>query len=236
MPSAARRRSSGCPAPHLARSGAFLRRSPEGESWLWGIVMDRVLRAGDLAAFEYAAPDICGIDEAGRGPLAGPVCAAAVILPQNFPAAILGDSKALSRAKRERAYEAIVSGALDWTVAWATCEEIGRLNILNASLLAMKRAYGALWLAPKIVFVDGNKIPQLNCAAYALIGGDSLLPSIMAASILAKVARDGLMERLDAVEPCYGFARHKGYPTKEHRQAIKKAGLSLWARPGFRIE
>jgi len=168
--------------------------------------------------------------------LAGPVCAAAVMLPADFAFGLLDDSKALSPAKRIRAYEAIVSGALDWAVGWATWEEIGRLNILNASLLAMKRAFDALILEPRMVFVDGNKAPSLDCPVFPLIKGDSLLPSIMAASILAKVARDRLMARLDAVEPRYGFARHKGYPTKEHRQAIKKTGLSLWARPGFRVE
>jgi ribonuclease HII len=177
---------------------------------------------------------ICGIDEAGRGPLAGPVCAAAVILSENFPCALLDDSKVLSRARRERAYDAIVYGALDWAVGWATWEEIGRINILQASLLAMKRAYDALSLDPGVVFVDGNKAPDLGRPVQTLVRGDSILPSIMAASILAKVARDRLMERLDAIEPQYGFARHKGYPTKEHRLAIKKTGLSLWARPGFK--
>lgn len=195
------------------------------------------MREADLLGFDFPPQrEICGIDEAGRGPLTGPVCAAAVLLPADFAFGLLDDSKALSPAKRIRAYEAIVSGALDWAVGWATWEEIGRLNILNASLLAMKRAFDALVLEPKMVFVDGNKAPSLGCPVFPLIKGDSLLPSIMAASILAKVARDRLMARLDAIEPQYGFARHKGYPTKAHREAIKKTGLSLWARPGFRVE
>lgn len=189
-----------------------------------------------VPGFGWPLSSVCGIDEAGRGPLAGPVCAAAVILPEDFPCFLLDDSKALSRARRERAYEVIVSKALDWAVGWATWEEIGRINILQASLLAMKRAYNALSLEPGIVFVDGNKAPRLGCPVHTVVRGDSILPSIMAASILAKVARDRLMLRLDAIEPWYGFARHKGYPTKAHREAIKKTGLSLWARPGFKVE
>ncbi len=195
-----------------------------------------ILRKADMAGFDIPISEVCGIDEAGRGPLAGPVSAGAVILPEDFPIGLLGDSKALSQAGRERAYEAIVSGALDWAVGWATWEEIGRINILAASLLAMERAYGALRLEPRIVLVDGNRIPSLGRITKALIKGDSIHPSIMAASILAKVARDRVMDRLDRVEPWYGFARNKGYPTKAHREAIKKTGLSLWARPGFRVE
>ena len=189
-----------------------------------------------MAGFDYPVSEVCGIDEAGRGPLAGPVSAGAVILPEGFPFDLLDDSKALSPSRRERAYEAIVAGAIDWAVGWATWEEIGRINILAASLLAMKRAYGALNVEPRIVIVDGNRIPSLRRPSYALLKGDSLIPSIMAASILAKVARDRVMERLDSIEPCYGFARNKGYPTKAHREAIKKTGLSLWARPGFKVE
>ena len=198
--------------------------------------MGRVLREADLLGFDVPLREICGIDEAGRGPLAGPVCAAAVILPSDFPCGMLDDSKAMSPSRREKAYKAITGAALDWAVGWATWEEIGRVNILRASLLAMKRAYEALSIEPRTVFVDGNRMPPLDRDAYPLIKGDSLLPSIMAASILAKVARDRLMERLDRIEPEYGFARHKGYPTKAHKEAIKKTGLSLWARPGFKIE
>ncbi len=178
---------------------------------------------------------VCGIDEAGRGPLAGPVSAAAVILPADFPREILADSKAMSPAARDRAYEVIVSRASAWAVGWATCAEIGDLNILKASFLAMRRAFSCLDLASDIVLVDGDKTPGLAVRTAAIIGGDALVPEIMAASILAKVARDRVMCRLDAVEPWYGFARHKGYPTVLHRQAIKKHGLSQWARPGFNV-
>ncbi len=178
---------------------------------------------------------VCGIDEAGRGPLAGPVSAAAVILPVNFPRELLDDSKAMSPAARDRAYEVIVSRSLAWAVGWASCAEIGNLNILHASFLAMRRAYASLGIASDIVFVDGDKTPGIACRTVAIIGGDALVPEIMAASILAKVARDRVMCRLDAVEPWYGFARHKGYPTLLHRQAIKKHGLSQWARPGFNV-
>ncbi|MCE1195548.1 ribonuclease HII [bacterium] len=195
----------------------------------------RVLREADLPGFRFRMPELCGIDEAGRGPLAGPVCAAAVVLPEDFPFALLGDSKALSPARREKAYDVIVERALDWAIAWATCDEIGDLNILNASLLAMERAFGALSASPALAVVDGNRLPDLGAPTYALIAGDSLLAPIMAASILAKVARDRVMLRLDALEPEYGFARHKGYPTAAHRAAIKKAGPSLWARPGFSV-
>ena len=196
---------------------------------------NRVLREADLSGFHFRMSELCGIDEAGRGPLAGPVCAAAVVLPEDFPFAILGDSKALSPARREKAYDVIVEKALDWAIAWATCDEIGRLNILNASLLAMRRACEALAETPALVVVDGNRLPALGAPAYALVKGDSLLAPIMAASILAKVARDRVMLRLDTLAPEYGFARHKGYPTAAHRAAIKKAGPSLWARPGFSV-
>lgn len=194
-----------------------------------------VLREADLARLGLGVSEVCGVDEAGRGPLAGPVCAAAVLLPEDFPVAILDDSKALSPSRREKAYEVIVARALAWAVGWATHEEIGRINILGASLLAMRRAVLALAAPLPLVLVDGNAVPDLPAKAMALVGGDALVPSIMAASILAKVSRDRLMLRLDAVQPEYGFARHKGYPTAAHRVAIKKAGPSLWARPGFRV-
>jgi len=200
-----------------------------------GLYGPAVLRESDLTSIVCLGNDVCGLDEAGRGPLVGPVCAAAVVLPDNFSFGLLDDSKALSAAKRELAYQAIVSGAVDWAIGWATWEEIGSLNILHASLLAMRRAFDALDGIPRIAFVDGNKAPSLFCPTFPVIKGDSLIPSIMAASILAKVARDRLMCRLDVLEPVYGFCRHKGYPTKEHRETIKKTGLSLWARPGFKI-
>ncbi len=197
-------------------------------------ILKTVLRKDDLPSLSRRPlSSACGIDEAGRGPLAGPVCAAAVILPETFPLGILGDSKALSAGRRESAYRRITAEALDWAVAWATWEEIGELNILNASLLAMRRAYAALILEPDIVLVDGNRPPDLGRPCSALIGGDALHPAIMAASILAKVSRDRMMLRLDAARPEYGFSRHKGYPTRAHRAAILAYGPSLWERPGF---
>lgn len=179
---------------------------------------------------------VCGVDEAGRGPLAGPVCAAAVILPADFPGECLDDSKALSAKKREWGYAIIVEKSLDWAIGWATHDEIGTMNILQASLAAMSRAVALLELHPDIVLVDGNKVPALAHPTAAVIKGDSRVSSIMAASILAKVARDRVMDRLDAVEPEYGFSKHRGYPTLEHRKAIARFGPSLWTRPGFSIK
>lgn len=179
---------------------------------------------------------VCGVDEAGRGPLAGPVCAAAVILPADFPGGYLDDSKALSSKKREKAYAIIIEKALDWAVGWATHDEIGTMNVLQASLAAMSRAVALLELTPDIVLVDGNKVPLLAYPAAAVIKGDSRVSSIMAASILAKVARDRVMDRLDAIEPEYGFSKNRGYPTLEHRTAIARCGPSLWTRPGFSIK
>jgi ribonuclease HII len=194
-----------------------------------------VLRAGDLGRIDFLGESVCGMDEAGRGPLAGPVCAASVVLPAGFPTDHLDDSKALSPAKREKAYDLIVEGAVDWAIAWATYGEIGELNILQASLLAMRRSFLALSAKPTLVLVDGNVLPGLPVQTFAVIKGDALVPAIMAASILAKVARDRLMDRLDELEPGYGFASNRGYPTAKHREAIKKTGPSLWARPGFRV-
>ena len=196
---------------------------------------ESVLHAADLAGIDFLGESVCGIDEAGRGPLAGPVCAASVILPWDFPFEVLDDSKALSPARRERAYDIIVGRSLDWSIAWATWEEIGEINILRASLLAMKRSFLALSARPGLVLVDGNTLPDLPARTLAVVRGDALVPSIMAASILAKVARDRLMDRLDRLAPEYSFATNRGYPTAAHRAAIKKTGPSLWARPGFRI-
>ena len=200
----------------------------------------RVLRAADLEMIlgGFSMQEICGMDEAWRGPLAGPVSAAAVILPADFDIGILDDSKAMSPSAREKAYGAIIAGAADWAIGFSTVGEIGSMNILGASLLAMRRAFACLSLKPELVLVDGNQLPWHEGdfpPVHAVVKGDSLVPSIMAASILAKVARDRVMDRLDAIEPEYGFARHKGYPTLAHRLAIKKTGPSLWARPGFRL-
>lgn len=193
-----------------------------------------VLRKADLAGRIPLGTGVCGIDEAGRGPLAGPVAAAAVILPEEFDISMLDDSKALSASRREAAYERIVRGALAWSVAFATPGEIGALNILGATMLAMRRAYLALGKEPDEVYVDGNRLPDLGRPAIALVSGDAIVPAIMAASILAKVSRDAVMDRLHAISPGYGFDANRGYPTKAHREAIGRLGPSLWQRPGFR--
>ncbi len=183
---------------------------------------------------------ICGIDEAGRGPLAGPVTAAAVILSHDFPIMLLDDSKRMSSLRREEAYRVIVESALDWAVGWATVEEIGRLNILGASLRAMERAFAGLTRVPAIVVVDGIFAPNLwmgdtPVEAATMPQADGLIPSVMAASILAKVARDRFMDALDAQMPDYGFAVHKGYPTPKHRAAIERLGASRFHRKGFQL-
>lgn len=167
---------------------------------------------------------IAGVDEAGRGPLAGPVAAAAVILDAAQPINGLADSKQLSAATREKLAAEIRKRACAWSVAFASVEEIDRLNILQASLLAMQRAVAGLALAPTLVLVDGNRAPILPCTARAIVRGDATEAAISAASILAKVARDALLDELDGVYPAYGFARHKGYPTPAHLAALAAHG------------
>jgi ribonuclease HII len=176
----------------------------------------------------------CGIDEAGRGPLAGPVCAAAVILPPDFPREILDDSKRLSRKKREEAEILIKSRALAWGIGWASHTEIDKINILRASLLAMKRAFEALALRPEFVWVDGNFFPDIDTVGRALPKADTLIPEVMAASILAKTARDLVMERWALICPEYGYERHKGYPTEEHRRICRERGPSPIQRMSFK--
>ncbi|HAE22866.1 MAG TPA: ribonuclease HII [Spirochaetaceae bacterium] len=191
---------------------------------------------GQGRLIEYpAARRVCGIDEAGRGPLAGPVCAAAVVLAEGFPLTLLGDSKALGKAARERAFAAIVERC-DYCVAWAWPAEIDRLNILQATMLAMARAYEGLGQRPDLVLVDGNRTPDLPCAREAIVKGDAKIHAIMAASILAKVSRDRAMERYDWLYPDYGYARHKGYPTAEHREACRRLGPSPIQRLSFRYD
>lgn len=167
---------------------------------------------------------IAGVDEAGRGPLAGPVSAAAVILDPAWPIAGLADSKTLTARRREALDREIRAHALAWSIAWASVEEIDRINILGATLLAMRRAVESLSLRPTLVLVDGNRCPELDCETRALVGGDGLEPAIGAASILAKVARDRLMLDLDARYPGYGFVGHKGYPTAAHLEALHRLG------------
>lgn len=167
---------------------------------------------------------VCGVDEAGRGPLAGPVYAAAVILDPQRPIPGLRDSKKLSPARRTRLASEIQAHALAWSVATATVAEIDRLNILHATLLAMRRAVLALSPAAGMALVDGNRLPDLPCPGRAIVKGDDLEPSISAASILAKTARDQEMGRLAVIYPEYGFDRHAGYPTAEHLQALERHG------------
>jgi ribonuclease HII len=204
---------------------------------------------------------ICGFDEAGRGPLAGPVCAAAVILPADFPVEILGDSKKLSPQKREEARGLILKGALAWGIGWASAAEIDRVNILRASLLAMGRAWDDLSLrlppppeaglppdspppsrplplpaAPFRAVVDGLYAPELPIPAEALVKADASVPAVMAASILAKTQRDRLMELYGCLYPGYGYEVHKGYPTRAHREALGRLGPSPIQRLSFRVK
>lgn len=168
---------------------------------------------------------IAGVDEAGRGPLAGPVTVAAVILDPARPIAGLDDSKKLSEAARERLYPLIVERALAWRIEFVEADEIDRLNILQATLTGMRRALDGLQPRADAARIDGNKLPRdLPCPAEALIGGDAIEPAIMAASILAKVARDRRMRELHARYPEYGFDRHKGYPSPAHLDALRTHG------------
>ncbi|MDG4554851.1 MAG: ribonuclease HII [Candidatus Competibacter sp.] len=167
---------------------------------------------------------IAGVDEVGRGPLAGPVVAAAVILDPAHPIAGLADSKQLSPARRERLALDIRANALAWALGRAEVAEIDRLNIFQASLLAMRRAVEALPVAPDQVLVDGKHCPPLTCPCTAIVKGDATVPAIGAASILAKVARDAELRILHDRYPRYGFARHKGYPTAAHREALRRFG------------
>ena len=176
---------------------------------------------------------VAGVDEAGRGPLAGPVIAAAVILDQTDMIAGLADSKALSTRRREQLAGLIREKALAWSIGRAGHEEIDRLNILNATLLAMQRAIRGLSIPPDRVLVDGNHCPDTEYPVSAIVKGDRTEACISAASILAKVCRDREMEEMDRKYPGYGFARHKGYPTREHIQALSETGLCPIHRRSF---
>lgn len=176
---------------------------------------------------------ICGVDEAGRGPIAGPVYAAAVLLDPQRPVAGLQDSKLLSAARREALAESIRSAALAWAIASASVEEIDRLNILQATMLAMRRAVQGLAIAPQEAWIDGNRCPALSCASRAVIGGDRSVAQISAASILAKTARDAEMLRLHQQYPVYGLDRHKGYPTPEHLARLARYGACEIHRRSF---
>lgn len=176
---------------------------------------------------------VCGVDEAGRGPLAGPVCAAAVILPENTIIDGVNDSKKLSEKKREQLFEVIKARSLSYSVAWASIEEIESINILNAAMLAMKRAVEDLSIKADFALIDGNKVPDLDIPAFPVVKGDSLSMSIACASILAKVSRDRLMYKYDEKYPEYGFAKHKGYGTKLHTQVLRQIGPCEIHRPSF---
>ena len=176
---------------------------------------------------------LAGVDEVGRGPLAGPVVAAAVILDPAKPIEGLADSKKLSEKKREQLAEQIREHAMAWSLGRAEVEEIDRINILQASLLAMQRAVEGLTVTPHKALVDGNKLPRLSCPAEAVIGGDRSVAAISAASIIAKVARDREMVELDAIHPGYGLAKHKGYPTKQHVEALRTLGVTPIHRRTF---
>lgn len=176
---------------------------------------------------------VAGVDEAGRGPLAGPVVAAAVILDDLKPIAGLNDSKQLSAKRREKLYDEILAKALCCSIAEASVQEIDALNILQATMLAMRRAVDGLRLKPVKVLVDGNRIPVLDVRAEAIVQGDAKVPAISAASILAKVHRDRLCSQWHVQYPAYGFERHKGYGTAEHLQALQDHGPSPWHRLSF---
>ncbi len=177
---------------------------------------------------------IAGVDEAGRGPLAGPVVAAAVILDDARPLAGLNDSKRLSALQRERLFDVITTGARCYAVGLASVEEIDRMNIFRATLLAMERAVMGLLPAPVRIVVDGKHTPRAACPAEAIINGDATVPAIMAASIIAKVTRDRLMDELAIEFPAYGFQQHRGYPTAAHLAALTLHGPSRVHRRSFR--
>jgi ribonuclease HII len=186
----------------------------------------------------FVPADICcrhvaGVDEAGRGPLAGPVIAAAVILDPENPVEGLRDSKQLTSLQREALYLEITCKAIAWSVGRADVEEIDRLNILQATLLAMRRAVGALSPAAHYVLVDGNQCPRLNCPVEAIVRGDSTVAAISAASIIAKVTRDREMVEMDRRYPGYGLARHKGYPSREHLLALQRLGVTPQHRRSY---
>jgi len=190
---------------------------------------------------------ICGIDEAGRGPLAGPVCAAAVILGDKFRKYLLNDSKKLTPSRRFELQHLICAESLVWGIGWASHTEIDEINILQASLLAMKRAFEEMMKkagdkrilplgASANAIVDGLHIPEITIPCKALVKADAKIPEVMAASILAKTERDIYMDEMDKLYPLYGYAQHKGYPTKTHREAVLKHGPSPIQRLSFKVK
>lgn len=189
---------------------------------------------GQQFAFDWGqAGLVAGVDEAGRGPLAGPVVAAAVILDECQPIDGLADSKTLRAGTRARLFDAIRARALCWSVGVASVEEIDRLNILQATLLAMQRAVAGLRLRPSLVLVDGNRLPVLPMRAEAVVRGDATVEAIAAASIVAKVTRDQWMDKIHLAYPAYGFDRHRGYGTAQHLRALRLYGPTPWHRRSF---
>lgn len=176
---------------------------------------------------------VCGVDEAGRGPLAGPVCAAAVILPEGVIIDGVNDSKKLSEKKRESLFDVIKEQAMSYSIAYATVDEIEEINILNATMLAMRRAIDGLDIKADYAMIDGNKIPPIDIDAECIVKGDAKSMSIACASILAKVSRDRLLYKYAEEYPMYGFDKHKGYGTKVHREAILKYGPCPYHRKSF---
>lgn len=187
----------------------------------------------DLTYFEKGYKLIAGVDEAGRGPLAGPVVAAAVILPVNYYNELINDSKKLSPRQRAEVFEIIKSESVCWTFSVVSQNTIDKMNILNATLLAMRNSSQKLKPKPEIILIDGDKKFQSNIETISIIKGDSLSQSIAAASIVAKVIRDKIMERLDIAYPQYNWKKNKGYPTSEHFRAIDKFGISPIHRKSF---
>lgn len=176
---------------------------------------------------------VAGVDEVGRGPLCGPVVTAAVILDPSRPIRGLNDSKKLGEARREALFDEICEKALAWCIGRAEVEEIDRLNILHATMLAMQRAVEGLCVMPRLALIDGNRCPQLSVPTAAVVKGDSQVPAIAAASILAKVSRDREMQAMDLLYPGYGLAAHKGYPTAEHLDALTRLGPTRIHRRSF---
>ena len=197
--------------------------------------MDQSLWEFEAVFREKGYTAICGVDEAGRGPLAGPVFAAAVILPYECNIERLNDSKKLSPKVREKLFDEICDTALAYGIASASVEEIDSINILNAAMLAMRRAIDALHITPDLALIDGNRSPECNVETLAIVKGDARSASIAAASILAKVARDRAMDELAKEYPEYAFEQHKGYPTKLHYEKIAEHGILPIHRKSFRL-
>ena len=187
----------------------------------------------ETEAHEKGYSVVCGVDEAGRGPLAGPVFAAAVILPENYSHEILNDSKKLSEKKRDLVYDDIIKDAVSYSVGIATEKEIDDINILNATFLAMKRAVDGLSVKPDLAYIDGNQYPKTGVTEVTIVKGDSKCMSVAAASIIAKVSRDRYMLKVAEEYPEYEFSKHKGYGTKLHYEMLEKYGVSPVHRRSF---